>query len=71
MDKARKFAVAVLAVAGLSGCASTRSMDAEQQDVARGAAAPAQQQVSRPAQSYGSMGGYRYRRLVAVNVRAS
>jgi hypothetical protein len=73
MNSSRKFAVAVLAVAGLSGCASTGSMDAAQQDALRGDAAPAavQQQVSRPAQSYGSMGGYRYRRLVAVNLRSS
>ena len=63
----KKLAVAVLAVAGLSGCATTRNADLHGAD-----AAPAKEiQVSRPSQSYGSMGGYRYRRLVAINLRSS
>ena len=69
MNNTRKLAVAVLAVAGLSGCASTRIAE-----LARTEAAPAaveQHEVSRPAQSYGSMGGYRYRRLVKVTIAAS
>jgi predicted small secreted protein len=59
-------AVAVLAVAGLAGCASTQV--APGSDV-QAAAEP--QQVSRPAPTYGSMGGYRFRRLVATPVASS
>jgi uncharacterized protein YceK len=67
MNNMKKLAVAVLAVAGLSGCATTRTAD-----LAGVNAAPAmEQQVSRPAPSYGSMGGYRYRRFVAVTIAAS
>jgi uncharacterized protein YceK len=67
MNKTKKLAVAVLVVAGLSGCATTRT-----DDLAGAEAAPAKEyQVSRPAASYGSMGGYRYRRLVAVDLRSS
>ena len=54
--------VAVLAVAGLAGCASTPS--------AQESAAVEQHQVSRPA-SYGTMGGYRYRRLIVTPVAGS
>ena len=67
MNKMKKLAVAVLAVAGLSGCATTRNADLAGAD-----AAPAKEhQVSRPANSYGSMGGYRYRRFVAIDLRSS
>ena len=67
MDKMKKLAVAVLAVAGLAGCATTRSADQAGAD-----AAPVKEiQVSRPAPSYGSMGGYRYRRFVVVTIAAS
>ena len=65
MNKMKKLAIAVLAVAGLSGCATVRTAD----PLAAGAM-PAEQ-VSRPMQSYGSMGGYRYRRFVAVSASAS
>jgi len=64
MNKMNKLAVAVLAVAALAGCASTKVTD-----LARGdrpvVAEPQQATVSRPTQSYGTMGGYRYRRFVA------
>lgn len=66
MNSNKMLALVVLAVAGLSGCATART------DLAAGdAAAPAAVEVSRPAASYGSMGGYRYRRLIAVRVAAS
>lgn len=63
MNTGKKLLVAVLAVAGLSGCASTRY--AEQGSAAAAPKAPAVEPVSRPA-SYGSLGGYRYRRFTAV-----
>lgn len=70
MNKMRKLAIAVLvlAAAGLSGCATTRTAEP-----VNAIAEPAaeQQQVSRPTRSYGSLGGYRYRRFVAVNIAAS
>jgi uncharacterized protein YceK len=65
MDHGKKIAFVILAIAGLSGCATTRSEVA-----AADAVAPATQ-VSRPVQSYGSMGGYRYRRFVTVTVASS
>ena len=68
MNNIKKLAVAVLAVAGLAGCASTRISDLAGIDRLP---ASKQQQVSRPAQSYGSMGGYRYRRLVSVSSASS
>ena len=61
MNNTKKLALVILAIAGLSGCATTRTDLA-----ATEAAAPVQ--VSRPAQSYGSMGGYRYRRFIAVTI---
>lgn len=64
MDRFRKLAVAVVAVAGVSGCASMQVAD-----LARPQGAPAQVEetkVSRPLSGYGNMGGYRYRRLAAV-----
>ena len=63
-NKMRNLAAAVLAVAGLSGCTSMQVAD-----LARTDAKPAQAdeaKVIRPLQSYGSMGGYRYRRFAAV-----
>jgi uncharacterized lipoprotein len=74
MNKMKKLAVAVLAVAGLSGCATPRyaGQAARSADLSKTEAAPAvEHQVSRPTQSYGSLGGYRYRRFVAVNASAS
>jgi hypothetical protein len=65
MNKSKKLALVILATAALSGCATTRT----DQPAAAEAAAPAQ--VSRPAASYGSMGGYRYRRLIAVTIVSS
>jgi uncharacterized lipoprotein len=69
MNKTKKLAVAVLAVAGLSGCASTQvaQMAGGQQMQPAAQAAP-QATVSRALPSYGSMGGYRYRRFAAVQV---
>ena len=63
-NKMKKLAAAVLAVAGLSGCTSMQVAD-----LARTGAKPEQAEeakVMRPLQSYGSMGGYRYRRFAAV-----
>ena len=67
MNHSRKFAVAMIAVAALAGCASTRVADLDRAQ----APAAAPHEVSRPAPSYGAMGGYRYRRLVKVTVAAS
>jgi hypothetical protein len=69
MNKSKKLAFAVLATAALSGCATVRNDPAA--TAATDAAAPAQAQVSRPAASYGSMGGYRYRRLTTVTLVSS
>jgi len=66
MTNSKKWAVAVLALAALSGCASTQ--------VAPGSASQAALEpahVSRPASTYGTMGGYRYRRLVVTTVAGS
>ena len=63
--KTKKLALALFAVvgfAGLSGCASTPT--------APQLAAADTPQVSRPAPTYGSLGGYRYRRLVATPIAA-
>lgn len=63
-NKMKNLAAAVLAVAGLSGCTCMQVAD-----LARTDAKPAQAEeakVMRPLQSYGSMGGYRYRRFAAV-----
>jgi len=66
MNNTRKLALAVFAAAALQGCATART------DLAAAeTAAPATVQVSRPAASYGSMGGYRYRRLVTVKIAAT
>ena len=61
MNKVRKLAVAVLAVVGFSGCASTQVAGPD-----RAGAAPEEQSVSRALSSYGTLGGYRYRRFAAV-----
>ena len=69
MNKTKKLAVAVLAVAGLSGCASTQIADlarGEEMKPAAPRAQAAQQTVSRALPSYGSMGGYRYRRFASA-----
>ncbi len=68
MNNSKKIAVAAIALAALSGCASTRVAELASTEAAP-AAAP--REVSRPAPSYGTMGGYRYRRLVKVTVTAS
>ncbi len=64
MNGMNKLAVAVLAVAGLSGCASTQVVDLARADAVQ--APVAEQKVIRALPSYGSMGGYRYRRFAAV-----
>lgn len=61
----KKLAVAALAIAGLAGCATTQTVSRSAPDGAQAA----ERQVSRPLRSYGSLGGYRYRRFVAVTVR--
>jgi hypothetical protein len=64
-NKTKKLAVVILAVAGfagLSGCATTQNIDF---------AGAAPEQVSKPMPSYGSMGGYRYRRFVAASAAAT
>lgn len=65
MNKMKKLAVLVFAVAGFSGCASTQVAGPD-----RTVAAPAAgtRSVSQPVSAYGYMGGYRYRRLAAVAV---
>jgi len=68
MNNMKKLAVAFLAVAGLSGCASTQIAELARQDPAPAVEQP---QVSRATASYGSMGGYRYRRFAAVAPSAS
>ncbi len=67
MNKMKKLSFAVLAVAALSGCATTRTADF----AASATSAMPVEQVSKPAPSYGSMGGYRYRRFVAVSASAT
>jgi outer membrane biogenesis lipoprotein LolB len=70
MNKMKKLAVAVLASAGLSACATTQVTEARNAE----GTAPASTElvkVSRPMQSYGNLGGYRIRRLEAVSVPAS
>lgn len=74
MDKTTKnalrtAALALLAAAALGGCATARTAAPEE---TASAAAAEDRAVLRPAPSYGSMGGYRYRRFVIVHVaRAS
>ncbi len=64
MNKMKKLAFAVIAVAGMSGCASTRIAELAGANVP--VANAVEPQVLRPVQSYGTMGGYRYRRFAAV-----
>ena len=62
----KKLAVAVLAMAALSGCSSMQVSE-----LARADATPAQSdesRVSRPLPGYNSVGGYRMRRFAAVSV---
>ena len=69
MDKMKKLAFAVFAVVGMSGCANTPSAGLDSRDEAKAPAAATQaagHKVSRALPSYGSMGGYRYRRFAAV-----
>jgi hypothetical protein len=72
MDKMKKLAFAAyigIAVAGMSGCANTPSAGLDGKDEAMapvGATQAAEHKVSRALPSYGSMGGYRYRRFAAV-----
>jgi hypothetical protein len=63
----KKLAVAALAVAGLAGCATTQTAGHSGPDGAQAT----ERQVSRPLRSYGSLGGYRYRRFAAVTVKES
>jgi len=68
-NRMKWLAAAVFAVAGLSGCATTRV--AGEPGAEAVAIAAAQPQVIRPLPSYGSRGGYRYRRFVAVSAPAT
>ncbi|MGH8766464.1 MAG: hypothetical protein ACRET8_12180 [Burkholderiales bacterium] len=63
-NKTKKLLFAVLAVAGMSGCASTQFAERASMPAAASPAAAAVP-VSRPS-SYGSLGGYRYRRFTSV-----
>lgn len=64
MNKMKKLAFAVVAVAGFSGCASTPV--AVRPGAEAAPVAVAEVKVMRALPSYGSMGGYRYRRFAAV-----
>ena len=64
MNTMSSLAVAVVAVLSLAGCASTQVAGLARADAAQ--APVAGQKVSRALPSYGSMGGYRYRRFAAV-----
>jgi hypothetical protein len=66
MKKVNKFAVAVFALIGVSGCASTQVVD--QAGAAAAPATVAEVQVLRPTQNYGSLGGYRYRRFAVTTL---
>ena len=66
-NKTKKWLVAVgagVAVLGASGCATTYSADMARTQAQ--AAPVAEAQVMRPLQSYGTMGGYRYRRFASA-----
>jgi outer membrane lipoprotein SlyB len=62
MKKMNKLAVAVFAVLGLSGCASMQVAGPAGVD----AVSAHEVQVLRPTPSYGSLGGYRYRRFAVT-----
>jgi uncharacterized protein YceK len=64
MNSTRNLAVALLAVAGLSGCASTQVANPNPEAAPVAAAEAAK--VLRPLPSYGSYGGYRYRRFAVT-----
>ena len=67
MNKMKKLAFAVFAVVGTSGCASTQVAGLASPDETRVAQAQAaEHKVSRALPSYGSRGGYRFRRFAAV-----
>jgi hypothetical protein len=69
MNSTKKLALVVLAMTSLSGCATTRTEMPAAESAAP--AAPHATQYSRPAASYGSMGGYRYRRVTTVTLVSS
>ena len=64
MNKVKKLAFAVLTVCGMSGCASTQYAGPARANEAQSPVA--EHKVSRALSSYGTMGGYRYRRFAAV-----
>jgi PBP1b-binding outer membrane lipoprotein LpoB len=69
MNKMKKLAYAVFAVVGMSGCTSMQVASLASADQAPASVAQKQaveHKVSRALPSYGSMGGYRYRRFAAV-----
>jgi hypothetical protein len=71
MDKMKKLAFAVFAVVGMSGCANTPTAGLDSRVEAKAPVAAmqaAEQKVSRALPSYGSRGGYRFRRFAAVAV---
>ena len=61
MKTMKKLAFAVVAAISLSGCASNQVSEGAGPDAAP--AQVAERKVSRALPSYGSMGGYRYRRF--------
>jgi hypothetical protein len=65
MRNLKKVLLTVSAVVLTSGCVHTQSLD-PQAKVAAPAAAPEAKPVMRPLQSYGTMGGYRYRRFTGA-----
>jgi hypothetical protein len=64
MKKMNKLAFAVFAVISLAGCASNQVAELAGADAVP--APVAEHKVLRALPSYGSMGGYRYRRFAAV-----
>ena len=68
MNYTKKLAVALLAVAGLSGCASTQIAQLASGQEMKPVPQAAEKTVSRALPSYGSMGGYRYRRFASAAV---
>lgn len=72
MDTKKKLVVAVLALSALSGCATggagVRSEEPSAAPAGAGTDTQEARAVLRPAPSYGSMGGYRYRRFIVVTI---
>jgi len=66
MNRMKKLSVAVVAVVGLAGCASTRVAELAKADAVQPPVA--EKKVIRALPSYGKLGGYRYRRFAAVAV---